>query len=51
MARRFEKLKRLNLRVLQPGGKLCEHGIVYEKLPNGDGVFRINIMEGGVRIH
>ncbi len=51
MARRFHKLTRPNLRNLKPGTQLCEHGITYEKLANGDGVFRVNIMEGKVRIH
>lgn len=51
MARRFSKLTRPNLRNLKPGTQLCEHGITYEKLANGDGVFRVNIMEGKVRIH
>jgi integrase len=36
---------------LQPGERLAEHGIEYERLPDGDGVFRINIMVNGVRIH
>lgn len=51
MARRFSKLTRPNLRNLRPGEKLCEQGVTYEKLTNGDGVFRINVMESGVRIH
>lgn len=51
MARRFSKLTRPNLRALRPGATLCEHGITFERLANGDGVFRINVMESGVRIH
>ena len=51
MARRFSKLTRPGLRSLKPGEKLCEQGITFERLANGDGVFRINVMESGVRIH
>lgn len=48
---KFEKLTRLHLRKLTSGGKLQEHGITYEKLPDGDGRFTVNIMVDGVRVH
>jgi hypothetical protein len=28
-----------------------EHGIVYTRMPDGDGVFSINVMVDGQRIH
>jgi integrase len=51
MARAFQKLIRLRMRALQPGEKLTEHGITYERLPNGDGTFSVNVMADGQRIH
>ena len=51
MARAFHKLTRSTLRSLRPGKKLTEHGITFERLPNGDGVFSVNIMVDGQRIH
>ena len=37
MTVKFNKLTRANQRALSSGGKLSEHGIDFEKLPNGDG--------------
>lgn len=51
MAKSFTKLSRPNMRKLKPGDKLTEHGITFERLPNGDGVFTVNIMVDGQRIH
>jgi integrase len=51
MARAFDKLTRPMMRSLRTGAKLTEQGITYERLPNGDGVFSVNIMVDGQRIH
>ena len=47
----FEKLTRPNLRKLPAGQKLTEHGITFERLANGDGIYAVNIMVDRVRIH
>ncbi|WP_136798038.1 tyrosine-type recombinase/integrase [Desulfosediminicola ganghwensis] len=51
MALKFEKLTRACIRKTQPGNKLYEHGITFERLSNGDGRYTVNIMVDGVRIH
>jgi integrase len=51
MAKTFTKLTRPEMRKLAPGGKINEHGITFEKSANGDGVFSVNIMVDGQRIH
>lgn len=47
----FKKLTRANIRKLRPGETLTEFGITYRKLDDGDGVFSVNIMVDGARIH
>lgn len=39
------------MRELDIGDKLLEHGIAFERLANGDGLFTVNIMVDGQRIH
>lgn len=51
MAKTFQKLTRPALRKLTPGGTIMEHGITFERLANGDGVFTVNVMVDGQRIH
>ncbi len=51
MAKTFSKLHRDELRKLQPGEKRTEHGITFERLASGDGLFTVNIMVDGQRIH
>lgn len=51
MALKFQKLTRTNIRKVQPGDKLQEHGISFERLPDGDGRYTVNIMVDGVRVH
>lgn len=51
MAKTFTKLTRPDMRKLAPGGKINEHGITFEKSAAGDGVFTVNIMADGQRIH
>ena len=51
MAKAFTKLTRPAMRKLKFGGKLNEHGITFERLVNGDGVFTVNVMVDGLRIH
>lgn len=51
MAIKFKKITRANQRNLQASEKLEEHGIVFDRLANGDGRYKINIMVDGQRIH
>ena len=51
MALKFQKLTRSNIRKVQSGEKLQEHGISFERLANGDGRYTVNIMVDGVRVH
>ena len=51
MAKTFTKLTRPDMRKLPPGGQINEHGITFEKSAAGDGVFTVNIMADGQRIH
>ncbi len=51
MARDFRKLSRPSMRRLAPGEKITEHGITFERIANGDGVFSVNVMADGQRIH
>ena len=50
MSKRFTKLARLNIRKLG-SGTLHEHGLTFTRLPNGDGLYSVNIMVDGQRIH
>ncbi len=51
MALKFTKLTRNNLRNLKSGRSLCEHGIIFERLKNGDGRYVVNVMVDGQRVH
>jgi integrase len=51
MARDFRKLNRISIRRLELGSKITEHGIMFERTANGDGVFSVNVMADGHRIH
>ncbi len=51
MAREFRKLSRPSMRRLGPGNKITEHGITFERRASGDGVFSVNVMADGQRIH
>ena len=51
MAKTFVKLTRPAMRKLATGDKINEHGVTFERLANGDGVFTINVMVDGQRIH
>src|SRR5262245_48923888 len=51
MAKAFSKLTRPVMRRLQPGARIYEHGIAFERLASGDGVFTVNVMVDGQRIH
>ena len=51
MAKTFTKLTRPEMRKLASGGKINEHVITFEKSATGDGVFTVNIMADGQRIH
>jgi integrase len=45
------KITRPFMRRLTPGQQITEHGIRFERLVNGDGLFSINVMADGQRIH
>jgi integrase len=51
MAKAFNKLTRPEMRKLAQGEKLNEHGITFERQHNGEGVFTVNVMVDGQRIH
>ena len=51
MTKTYNKLTRKAIRKLQEGGVINEHGIAYKREFNGDGLFTINIMVDGQRIH
>ena len=51
MAKVFDRLTRTNARKLEPGQSITEHGITLLRLPNGDGVYSVNVMVDGERIH
>ena len=51
MAKAFIKLTRPAMRKLAAGDKLNEHGITFERQANSDGVFSVNVMVDGQRIH
>lgn len=51
MAKTFSKLTRPAMRKLKAGEKINEHGITFDRQANDDGVFTVNIMVDGQRIH
>jgi len=51
MALKFSRLTRPAIRKLQAGGRITEHGISAEGLPDGDVRYSINVMVDGQRIH
>lgn len=51
MALKFQKLTRSNIRKVLAGDKLQEHGISFERMPNGDGRYTVNVMVDGIRVH
>lgn len=51
MAINYKRLTRPNIRNLRPGELIREHGIMAEKLGNGDVRYSVNIMVDGARIH
>ena len=51
MALKFQILNRTNTRKLEPGQRLQEHGITFERLANGDGKWSVNLRIDGQRIH
>lgn len=51
MAKSFVKLDRRELRKLKPGQKVMERGIEFRRLESGDGLYGINVMVDGQRIH
>jgi len=51
MTKKFRKLKRTAMRKLDAGVSLTEHGIIFERMQNGDGRYSVNVMVDGRRIH
>lgn len=51
MSKTFTKLTRPAMRKLSAGDKLNEHGITFERQASSDGVFSVNVMVDGQRIH
>ena len=51
MSLKVSQLTKASIRKLTPGSKIMEHGICFERLPNGDGRYTVNIMVDGIRIH
>ncbi|MGF6470144.1 tyrosine-type recombinase/integrase [Paraburkholderia youngii] len=49
--KQFSRLIRPAMRKLAAGERISEGGITFERLPGGDGVFRVNVMVDGQRIH
>ena len=47
----FERLTRAALKTLPVGARIAEHGIYYEKLPNGDGRFGIQLRIDGQKVN
>lgn len=51
MAKTFIKLSRPSIRKLSAGERIMEHGICFERLANGDGLYSVNVMVDRKRIH
>ena len=51
MAKTFTKLTRPAIRKLAKGSSIQEHGVIFERLSSGDGLFLVNVMVDGQRIH
>ena len=51
MPLKFRRLTRPNIRSLTPNQSLSEHGITFQRMQNGDGTYKVNIMVDGKRIH
>lgn len=51
MAKVFVKLTRPAMRKLKAGEQVAEHGITFERIINGDGMFTVNVMVDSQRIH
>ena len=51
MAKNYNRLSRPAMRKLKAGDKINEHGITFERQASGDGVFTVNVMVDGQRIH
>ena len=51
MPRHFERLNRPAVRTLRPGQRLTEHGVIAERLPDGDIRYSVNVMVDGQRVH
>jgi integrase len=51
MTVRFTRLTRKAIRSLRPGERITEHGIIAERLANGDTKYSVAVMIDGQRVH
>ena len=51
MSLRFTRLDRPSIRRLQPGARIAEHGIIAERLADGDLLLSVNVMVDKGRAH
>ena len=51
MALKFAKLDRTAIRRLKPGENIAEHGMMVERLADGDLRYTVNVMVDGQRVH
>lgn len=51
MAKSFQRLTRERMRRMRPGDRVFEHGVMFERLADGDGLFSVNFMVDRRRIH
>jgi hypothetical protein len=51
VAKRFQKLTRGQMRKMHTGDRVFEHGVMFERLANGDGLFSVNFMVDRRRVH
>ena len=47
----FQKITRANLKTLKPGEKVTERGVTFKRTRDGDGVYGVEFMVDGQRIH
>lgn len=51
MSKKFNRLTRKNIRALEPGRRISEHGITCARGADGDRVYSVNVQIDGQRIH
>jgi integrase len=51
MAKKFTKLHKNAIAAAKAGTTIYEHGIEFKRMANGDGVYTVNVMVDGRRVH